>query len=107
MAGLLSNEASAFCFLLDVVDGAVDEAAGARFLGLGSLASGAVAVLLLVLFAEASLFLRGFLGPVVGAESLASLVVVVVEAVVVVPADDDFTPPTLFARWDGCDCETA
>ena len=102
VAGLVSKDASDFCFFLDAVDDEIDEAAGARFRGLGSLASGAPAGLLL-LFAVASLFLRGFLGAavVVGADSLASLVAVFVLA------DDDFTPPTLCARWEGCDCESA
>lgn len=90
-----------------------DEGAGARFRGLDSLGSDentvlplllllAVTVAVAVAEAEASFFLRGFLGAaVVGADSLAPFVVVLVLA------DDDFAPPTLFARWDVCECGMA
>ena len=106
VAGLLSKDASDFCFFLDVVV-VVNNVGVARLRGFDSLPSVAVdgvplLLLVLLLFAVASFsfFLRGFFGApfVVGAESLASLIVV---------AEDDFTPPTLLAILELCECETA
>ena len=107
VAGLLSKDPSDFCFFLDVVV-VVNNVGVARLRGFDSLPSVAVdevpllLLVLLLLFAVASFsfFLRGFFGApfVVGAESLASLIVV---------AEDDFTPPTLLAILGLCECEIA